>query len=343
MTDNIIGDVYKVSNKERYWLFRAGEKAKYFDLFCSKKQIGMGWDRIDDLNGIDSRDKLKELTKSKYPEDKKPGNISNKIYNFAVGMKKGDIIIMPDIEKKRVAFGKIVDNELDVRKVMEQKRLLYIGNKTDKEKERTDPGIINKFRNVQWLKILPKENLSPKLLLHLFSPHSISKLSNSMRYEVNKLLHDVFVIDNRIYIKYKIDTDSEVCASDMKTFFDVLSYAEKIINIIEDKNEKIVTKTSVCSKGDIVAIIFAGATALSVLGQIFNGGSLKVNFGNFGLEKEGGKTLHDYIEQRHRHKLEKDKIEVLNKLIDKMGQDIPVEKIEAMKKNLEFKAPKTDD
>ncbi|UUV16971.1 hypothetical protein NRK67_03420 [Fusobacteria bacterium ZRK30] len=343
MKNNIIEDIYKISKNEQYWLFRAGEKAKHFDLFYRKKEIGIGWDKINNLSQMRTKDILDREVRVKYPMEEKPGNIINKIHKFYSVMKKGDIIIMPDSEKKRVAFGRLIDDitRVDKIEIMEQKALLSVGE--IKEIGKTDPGAINKFRKVKWLKLLPKEELSPKLLLYLFSPHTISILSQNVRYEVNKLLNDIFIIEDKVYLKYKVDTESEVHVDDMRVFFDLVSYAEKIINILEGKEEKFAIKTNVSSPGDIVVGFLVSGVGLAVFNMLFNGGTLTFKTKNIEIKTKGGKTLYDYKEQSHRHEIEKKKLELLEKTLNEKNNRVSDLNIESMKKNLEIKIPKIND
>ena len=334
--EDLISQIYKVAEDENYWLFRAGQEAVHFDTFYHSKKIGMAWDRIDSIEQITSEHLLKEIVKNKYPEEEKPGNISSKIYQFAKKMKKGDIVIMPDEKKVRVAFGRVADDEIEVKKAVDQLSLFKISKENDEN--RTDPGYLNKYRKVEWIKILAKEELSAKLLLHLFSPHTISKLHSEVKYEVNKLMFDKFIINDKIYLKYKVNTDNDILASDIKTFFDLIGYAEKMIKVL-DENENIVTKISVASKGDIVAIATAGTVLLIVIGYIVNGGELTLKTKNIDLSWKQGRTLYDYLEQNHRHELESEKLEKIKELEKEFNKNISSKDIDTMQKNLEIKNP----
>lgn len=337
--EDLIKQIYTVSENENYWLFRAGKEAIHFENFYHSKQIGMAWDRIDSIEQMIDEDTLKNIVKIKYPEEEKPGNISSKINQFANIMKKGDIVIMPDEKKIRVAFGRVTDTSIEVKKALEQLNLFKI-NKGESE-NKTDPGYLNKYRKVEWIKILAKEELSAKLLLHLFSPHTISKLNKEVKYEVNKLIFDKFIIDDKIYLKYKVNTDNDILASDIKVFFDLIGYAEKIIKVL-DEDENIVTKISVASKGDIIAIMTAGTIILIVLGYIVNGGKLELKSKNIDLNWSQGRTLYDYLEQNHRHKIENEKLEIIRQLEKEFNKNISLKDIETMKKNLEMKNPNED-
>ena len=41
-------------------------------------------------------------------------------------IKKGDIILMPDIEKVRVAFGQVLDNEIRIERTIQQQTLFQL-------------------------------------------------------------------------------------------------------------------------------------------------------------------------------------------------------------------------
>lgn len=345
MEENIkiegINNIYKVNRKEKYWLFRAGDKARYFDNFYFNKRIGIAWDKINRFEQISTYDILKSEVEKLYPEEDRPGNIYNKIYKFTHEMKAGDIIIMPDSDRKRVAFGKIVENEITIGKVFEQKQLLHIKN--DKQESKVEPGAINKYRKVEWINLEMKDRLSNKLLLHLFSPHSISQLSDDIKYDINKILNDIFIIDNKLYMRYKVNTENDIYARDIGTFYQLIKYTEKVINILSDEEEKIETKINVSSPGDIVAIMSCSALILAVANYMLNGGFIKFNYKDkVNFEVGGGKSLYDYIEQRHRHKIEDKKIEQLERVLNIARENIPEEEFKNMVKNLELNPPKLE-
>ncbi|MGL5931907.1 MAG: hypothetical protein ACRCY7_03230 [Cetobacterium sp.] len=345
MEENIkiegINNIYKVNRKEKYWLFRAGDKARYFDNFYFNKRIGIAWDKINRFEQISTYDILKSEVEKLYPEEDRPGNIYNKIYKFTHEMKAGDIIIMPDSDRKRVAFGKIVENEITIGKIFEQKQLLHIKN--DKQESKVEPGAINKYRKVEWINLEMKDRLSNKLLLHLFSPHSISQLSNDIKYDINKILNDIFIIDNKLYLRYNVNTENDIYARDIGTFYQLIKYTEKVIAILSDEEEKIETKINVSSPGDIVAIMSCSALILAVANYMLNGGFIKFNYKDeVNFEVGGGKSLYDYIEQRHRHKIEDKKIEQLERVLNIARENIPEEEFKNMVKNLELNPPKLE-
>lgn len=336
-----IGDIYKVNRKEKYWLFRAGDKARYFDNFYFNNRIGIAWDKINKLEQMSTYDILKFEVERLYPEEDRPGNIYNKIYKFTHEMKVGDIIIMPDSDRKRVAFGKIIENYVRIGNVFEQKQLLYI--KKNSEECKVNPGTINKYRKVEWLKLEAKDRLSSKLLLHLFSPHSISKLSDDIKYDINKILHDAFIIENKLYMRYKVDTENNVYASDIGTFYQLIKYTEKIINILSEEEEKIETKINVSSPGDILAIATCSILTIAVINYMINGGFIKFKWKDkFDFEVGGGKSLFDYIEQKQKHKIENRKMDRIEKILEIAKENISEEDFKRMVKNLELNPPKLE-
>lgn len=205
-------------------------------------------------------------------------------------------------------------------------------------------GYINKFRKVKWLKIIEKEKLTPRLLLHLYAPHTISILAESVRYEVNKLLNDIFIIEDNIYLKYKIETESDIHAEDLKIFFDLIKYVEKIVNIVEDNEEKISVKINVNSPGDIIAKAIAGTMVLLAFGYVINGGEIKVKSKKYGIEMSagGGKSLYDYIGQSHDYELSIEQKDKLNKVETEIKNEITPEKIARMKENLKMITPEVN-
>lgn len=346
MFDNIIDKIKKVDGEEKYWLFRAGTKAKYFDNFFYSRKIGLAWDKIDDISQTSSLLTLTNEVKRLYPEEKRPGNIYNKIYSFIHEMKNGDFIVMPDTEKKRIAIGRLTDDNVEIKKIEEQLSLMPIkSHENYDEEEKTDPGVINKYRNIEWIKVMIKEELTAELELFLFAPHSISELSKSAQYEINKLIYDCFINQDNIYLKYKVDTRTDILADDILMFYKLIDYSEKLSNILEEEPRKIKTKINVASPGDIVAIGGVSIGLILALGYVFNGGKISIKIGEkFNFDAEGGTPLQEFFSNRHKNKMEKMKfkarLEELEELERKFNNEITHEEIKKMKKSLELKTPK---
>mgnify|MGYP000845859875 CR=1 FL=1 len=315
----------EIPEKRQYWLFRAGEKARYFNYFRSKKQIGLGWDKIeieDDIVNL-SRENLKEYVKTKYPEEEKPGGISNKIYTFMHEIKKGDIILMPNIEKVRVAFGQVMDDEIRIERTIQQQTLFPVG---ESNIYKTDPGVINKFRNVNWIKTVPKEELSSKLLIYLFSPHSISKLSSNISYEIEKTLNDVFILDDKIYIKFEVKTKDGIDADDYFKFYKMINLVEKISSDILNKKVKLQVKTNVSSPGDIMLYFSLGFGTIIIimLFSFLSKSKTKIDFDSegFHFESETKNGLLDYLRFIYDRKDKNNKFSKYKKEIQEVEEEV---------------------
>ena len=328
-----------VNPEENYWLFRAGNGAEYFSEFYSLNKIGMAWDKLETLGQLNSKEVIADEVKRLYPENTSPWTISSKIYKFVHDIKVGDIVVMPDENKKQIAFGKIISNDTTI-KTGEDRDMTVDNGNTDG----SISGFINKYRAVKWIKLVPGEELSPSLKQYLNSPHTISSLKNNSIYEINKVLNDVFILNEKLYIRYKVLTKKSVYAKDMGLFFNLISYAEEIATLIKGEEVKIETKTNVSSPGDIVAIGVVCTTVLGILASIVTGGKIEVE-GEFKGSKVkfclgGGKSLFDWlIENKKLNLEEKDKIVTLNKIIEKINHQHTPEEIEKMVENLELISP----
>lgn len=93
------------------WLSRAGAMGEYEKQFLDDKRIYLTWEGLNsNLNNITSREKLKDLLSSTYPDASKNTviNHSGQIWAFVKRMENEDWIVLPSKYKPAIHIGKII-------------------------------------------------------------------------------------------------------------------------------------------------------------------------------------------------------------------------------------------
>jgi hypothetical protein len=79
-----------------YWFVRTNG-GKYYKDFYENNYIGICWNEITNLNEIrkSDKDQLRELIKTTYPDEERPGAIATNISRFVKEMEIGDYVLVP--------------------------------------------------------------------------------------------------------------------------------------------------------------------------------------------------------------------------------------------------------
>lgn len=80
----------EIVNPQRgYWLVRAGKEGAFFDEFLTRgfTGIGYGLNEIEIIREL-SKEEIKSKIEELYPDEKQPGHIARKIFNFFSRNKK---------------------------------------------------------------------------------------------------------------------------------------------------------------------------------------------------------------------------------------------------------------
>lgn len=78
-------------NKQRYWLYSPGEKARLWDEFSTSELIGIGWDTLGDLTQYATREDIKSAMRQLWGENSYK-NDSLALWQFANEVSEGDIV-----------------------------------------------------------------------------------------------------------------------------------------------------------------------------------------------------------------------------------------------------------
>jgi restriction system protein len=137
-----------------YWGVRLGEGGKFVKACYNSKIIAIGWFDLDNLEWLNSEknpEKALELLKKKFRENHKDNSSESsislkcgEIFRFVREFKEGDIVLVPEPQERKIIIGKITGP--------------YRYVETPKD------GCDYKHRRaVEWLKELPRDELSQKL------------------------------------------------------------------------------------------------------------------------------------------------------------------------------------
>lgn len=149
-------------NDVKIWGIHAGQYGEVDKLFLSKTKpcVAIGWPNMGDLNSLSKdRDSFKAKLEKVYP-DMKAGAIptsAGMLYRFAYEIQIGDLIVYPSKHDRQVYIGEI------------KSEYIYEPNI-----EKSYPNM----RNVQWLKHIPRTNLSQGSLYEIGSALSFFQVKN---------------------------------------------------------------------------------------------------------------------------------------------------------------------
>lgn len=154
------------------WMVRAGEGGYLFDEFKEKNIIAIGWNSIGNISKQIDLDGLKSKLKLNYPENKSSqnNNFAGQIFRFRNEFQIGDFVITYNPETRLYSLGKITSDY-----------------KYSEEKE------FHHYREVSWLKVIPRDELSTKTKNTLGSVLTIFKIVGQSKDEIlgNKQTNDL--------------------------------------------------------------------------------------------------------------------------------------------------------
>lgn len=152
----------------KMWMVRAGEGARFIEMFEKKKIIAIGFSRIQDISTISSSDKIKELVKEKYPELKTSQHAiqAGQLIRFRLEFKEKDKIITYNPTERKYLVGEIIGEYEFDSKVPEYHHV----------------------RKVKWLGKVPRDNLSTSTKNTLGAISTIFNVGESGTEEIINLL-----------------------------------------------------------------------------------------------------------------------------------------------------------
>ena len=99
-----------MSNAKSMWMVRAGAGGYLFDEFKTKNVVAIGWNNLGDLSNGPSLERIKELYRKEYP-DEKDGKVNascGMIRRFRFDFNKGDYVVTYNPVARHYLIGEII-------------------------------------------------------------------------------------------------------------------------------------------------------------------------------------------------------------------------------------------
>jgi 5-methylcytosine-specific restriction protein B len=96
--------------QKRYWLYAPGDNADHWDEFYSKGIMGVGWQKLGDLNSYQSKEEMAARLMELNPGKGKQTNGAIACYNFKSVMKPGDVIFVKKGTDTFLGYGMVTSD-----------------------------------------------------------------------------------------------------------------------------------------------------------------------------------------------------------------------------------------
>ena len=153
------------------WLVRAGRDGEREPTAIDNNLAVIGWPELPDLSTVMTREALRTLMDTTYPEEsaKTLANWESQVWAFRGRMEIGDLVALPLKSQPTVKFGRITG--------------AYI--------YRTDLGQLTAHvRAVEWIKDIPRTQIAQDLLYSLGAFMTVCRISrNDAEQRINAMLN----------------------------------------------------------------------------------------------------------------------------------------------------------
>lgn len=319
----------EINSDRNYWLVRT-QGGEFYGEFLAGNFIAIDWNKINNLNLInkiedndseehnDCRDKLVDLVRKDYKDEKRPIHAVRQITQFVNEIHKGDIVIIPGINSKYISYGRVI-SDIFIEKISD-----------DDIEEGACP--FQKRRKVLWLKTQDREFLDPYLYRLLYSQHTITN-ANDYSDIIDRTLNQFYIKDGKAYFTLKVQQADNISAVDIGNVINngisIIDEFNKFSSMDLDKND-IDLKINVQSPGIIQFL--GNINNILVIGMItmfLVGGGFKFKHTKGTTEGEihtDGfmKNLLDFIDHLHKNKMENRELdERIRKTADNLKIKVP--------------------
>jgi len=178
------------------WLVRAGKYGEREDFALQNNVTAIGWDELEDLSAIKTRDELASLLGKTYPDEKERTlmNWSRQLWDFFHNFKVGDLIAMPSKRRAVIFIGEVTGE------------YYYVNDKSS---------ISRHLRSVKWLGELPRDKFDKDLLYSLSAPPTINRVNvDKSEQRIRKMLTGIGDGDSPHENDHNIPPDIEEFARD---------------------------------------------------------------------------------------------------------------------------------
>jgi hypothetical protein len=297
----------------QYWFVRT-EGGLYFDDFYFDQFIAIDWDEFCDLKYITEVDptKFKEQIKEKYKDEERPGLACGQMKKFVVDMKQGDIVMIPNTNSERIAFGVVTSNAF----IDETARIYKIDDDEDITRCK-----FKKRRSVKWVLTAKRDNLDPYLFRMMYAHNTITNASDYASF-IDRMINSLYIKGGVGHLVLHVTKEDHVAARDLARLIDrtigLLDHPEDLID-----TDSVEVKVNVQSPGPVEFIAAAGILfTLACLMHYCVGGNLDLKISDTEvaakIETDGFlEKLLKLRQQNHDHKIE------LRKAMEKLDTKIP--------------------
>ncbi|WP_302811130.1 restriction endonuclease [Roseburia hominis] len=264
-----------IDDNRNYWLVRT-QGGLYFDDFYFDGFIGIEWDEIVPENEIENIDELKEIVEEKYPDETRIGYVAGQIFKFVNEFKRGDIVIIPNKDSKRFAFGEITDDNIYIHELTDQDRFQMYLNDDESEKI-----FLKKRRKVNWIKTITRSELDPYLQTFIYAHNTIVDLNPYAPY-IDRTLSSFYIKGEEAFFIQRVGKETNIPFDDLTDLFvynkSVIAFVNEHIECCHIDRGDIISKVSVQSKGPvelkgpILKVLAIGAVCMFICG-----GHIKLN------------------------------------------------------------------
>lgn len=230
----------------------------------------------------------------------------HQIYDICFGIKRGDIVIIPDRGASRLSIGRVIDDNMVI---SDSSSLPF-----------------SYYRKVKWIKTISKDALDPYLYKALGAHQAVCNISRYAEI-IERNYNSFFAVDNQYSVALTINS-KEVSAYSLMTFLrEVMDNAK---GISEDLHLGVDINDVACSvylnspgkfsfKGTIRDVLLVASICV-----VLCGGTL--SFGDFNASTDGVfKSLVECVSSYQNQKLERD---LKEKQFDKLINSLDVKSVE---------------
>lgn len=272
-----------IDEERNYWFIRT-EGGEYFDSFYFDSFIGIEWNEISNLDEIKNNDidYLKGRVYAEYPNEKKPGYIAKQIKKFVCDIHKGDIVLIPNKNSEKIAFGEIIDEDAYTYEENNEGMFFLLDDEDNVE-------ILKKRRNVRWFKVLNRDQLDPYLYKIIYSHSAIVDASPYEKF-IDRTLHKIYIKGDKASVSMNVTTKEGISAIDISSYVyntvSLIDLYNSFDNTISYNKNSIEAKINVQSPG-IVEFVgpIAGIACIALVTVAILGG--ETSFFGIHLKTDG--------------------------------------------------------
>lgn len=311
-----------------YWFIRT-QKGSYYEDFINLRFVGIEWDKVSDKEFIEnaSEEDLKIEVATQYPGIDKPGYAAGQISKFTKGIRKGDIILIPNEHSEWISFGEVVDDEIYLYEEDDDDFQTILDDFYDTPQEGKEKSVLKKRRRVEWLKQVKRIDLDPYLYGIIYAHNAVVD-ANRYSLFIDRTLSQFYIKGDEAYLTYKVNKKKNIPYCDLVNFLNnnsaLIDYINKYCPELKINHEELVLKINVQSRGPVQLkgavrdVLIIGL----VIGAIFG---TKMNFKIIGLEYSVDTkglpglitSINEMIDSKKESEQEKD----LQRIVDNLLED----------------------